>query len=125
MSEDYVDEVLAAGRQKPSRHGAALGAALALVADIQARRHPEVSERCRTCAFRKGTIPNQMAGTLVEALRCVTGADPAVFACHQSPRIDGLPTELCAGYVLARLAPQSEVREAVLVAFNNLQSERV
>lgn len=95
--------------QKPSEHGRILGAEFARLADAMAPAHPEIPERCKTCAFREGTIPNQSAGTLLEAMHCVLGTDPAPFGCHQGLK-DGVPTKLCAGYVLAKLAPFEDVK---------------
>lgn len=85
--------------QTPSDHGRILGSALADVADKLAPLHPNVPERCKTCAFRHGTIPNAMAGTLMEALNCTLGIDPNPFGCHHTLK-DGKPTSLCAGYFL-------------------------
>lgn len=105
--------------QRPSWHGRALGAAFAKLADAMAPLHPEIPERCKTCAFRAGTIPNSMAGTLVEAMHCVVGIDPAPFGCHHSLK-DGLPTKLCAGYVLAKLAPFKDVKAALISVSDEL-----
>lgn len=99
--------------QKPSAHGRLLGAEFARLADAMAPLHPEIPERCKSCAFREGTIPNQMAGTLVEAMHCVLGTDPAPFGCHQTLDNDGLPFALCAGYVLAKRAPFDDVIAAI------------
>ncbi len=100
--------------QRPSNHGRALGLELARLADAMVEAYPEIPDRCKTCAFREGTIPNQMAGTLVEALNCVVGLDPANFGCHQTLDTSGLPTTLCAGYILARLAPFNDVKQALI-----------
>ena len=44
----------------------------------------EPDERCATCAFRKGTIPNQCVDTLMDATKCVLELDP--FYCHDKGR---------------------------------------
>lgn len=98
--------------QRPSAHGAALGKALADMTDAIATRAPQLDTRCASCAFRQGTIPNQMAGTLLDALNIVVGADPATFMCHDGPGIVSgrcAPTTICAGYALARLATPDEL----------------
>jgi hypothetical protein len=107
--------------QQPSKHGRILGAEFARLADAMAPLHPEIPERCRTCAFREGTIPNQMAGTLVEAMHCVLGTDPAPFGCHHTLK-DGEPTQLCSGYLLARLAPFDEVKAGLARACASLDA---
>lgn len=107
--------------QRPSKHGNILGTAFAKLADRMEPLCPTVPERCKTCAFRSGTIPNQMAGTLVEAMHCVIGTDPSPFCCHQSLR-DGEPTHLCAGYVLVKKARFEEVRSELANALTELST---
>ena len=94
---------------RPSAHGAALGSALA---DLVDRGSPEGAAMCATCAFRKGTAPNQTAGTVLTALHCVLGTNPDPFGCHHG-MIHGQPTRLCAGYEAARRAPFAAVRGAL------------
>lgn len=96
-----------------SDHGKVLGAEFARIADEQATSHPEIPERCKSCAFRDGTIPNGHAGTLVDAMHCVLGTDPSPFWCHSNMKADGTPTEICAGYRLARAAPFKSVKAAI------------
>jgi hypothetical protein len=101
-------------RERPSRHGAILGAALALLAKLGRRDAPfEIPEYCATCAFREGCMTNQMAATGKVALDCVLGIDPDRFACHHGMK-DGEPSKLCVGYIAARLAPWSLTREVLL-----------
>lgn len=93
-----------------------LGEVLALLADIGRRDAPfPIPEACLTCAFRRGTSPNQSAGTGKMALDCVLGIDRDRFACHHGMK-EGEPSKLCVGYVAARLAPFSQVKE-ILAAF--------
>lgn len=99
--------------QKPSEHGRILGAEFADLADAMAPLWPEIPDRCKTCAFRHGTIPNQMAGTLVEAMHCVLGTDPAPFGCHHKVDKEGRPTKLCSGYMLAKAASFDAVKAAI------------
>ena len=59
---------------RPSLHGKLLGEALALMADLGRAEAPmPIPEPCLTCAFRKGSVPNQTAGTGKIALDCVLG----------------------------------------------------
>lgn len=64
------------------RAGAALcrltePAIAALIAD------GEPDERCKTCAFRLGTVPNGCVQTQADAMKCVMEGVP--FYCHQDP----------------------------------------
>ena len=52
------------------------------VAQVAAMGDPD--ERCSTCAFRKGTLPNQCADTICDALKCVVEREP--FYCHDKGR---------------------------------------
>ncbi len=72
-------------RVRPSEEGRQLGEQLARWADqgepdvrLTAPAHPT---RCGTCAFRKGTLPNSYAETLMVALKCVIEVTP--FYCHE------------------------------------------
>ncbi len=94
----------------PSRHGKLLGETLAAIAD--AGRFPEAPDLCATCAFRRGSLPNQIAATGKEALDIVLGIDTADFACHHGMK-DGSPTKLCVGALLAKLVPFETVREHI------------
>lgn len=109
--------------QTPSEHGRILGLEFAKLADHMAPLHPEIPERCKTCAFREGTIPNQMAGTLLQALNCTLGIDRAGFGCHHTLQ-DGLPTALCSGYLLARTAPFDQIKAVVRRISQNLNAIR-
>lgn len=99
-------------RGRPSQHGAALGEALADIAKAGAVGTDLLSAMCATCAFREGSLANQLAGTGVVALNCVLGVDPDDFACHHGMK-NGEPTKLCAGFLAAQLAPREIVLAAV------------
>lgn len=110
-------EGAAADGDRPSIHGAMLGKALAVIAELGRRDAPmPIPDTCLTCAFREGSMPNQTAGTGVMALNCVLRIDTDRFACHHGMK-EGQPKQICAGYVAAMIAPFSLVRE-VLDAFN-------
>lgn len=72
-------------RNRPTPEGQALGEQLARFADtadasIRAE-DPAWPERCTTCAFRLGTIPNGCPTTVMDALKCVT--EHIEFQCHE------------------------------------------
>lgn len=107
---------------RPSLHGAILGEVLAILADLGERDSPiPLGDRCLTCAFRKGSAPNQTAGTGIIALNCVLGVDKDRFACHHGMK-DGEPKKLCVGYLAARLAPFSLVTQAMAALHADLGS---
>ncbi len=98
------------GPDRPARHGAALGRALAKIAEAGRAASPEpLPPMCATCGLREGTMPNISAGTGIMALNCVLGIEKDAFACHHGMS-DGEPTRLCAGYLAARAAPFEIVR---------------
>lgn len=95
-----------------SEHGKVLGAEFAAVADAAAAAHPEIPERCKTCAFRAGTVPNGHATTLADAMHCIIGTECGPFWCHQS-LVDDKPTEVCRGYLLVKDAPVADFLTAL------------
>lgn len=109
MSDKVIDG------DRPSAHGKILGEALALLADVGERDSPvPLGERCATCAFRKGSTPNMSAGTGLLAFNCALGIDKDRFACHHGMK-DGEPSKICVGYIAARLAPFSALKEILAV----------
>lgn len=58
----------------------------------------EADERCKSCAFRAGTVPNGCPQTQLDALKAVIEGVP--FGCHQADR-KGLD---CHGWYAARVA---------------------
>lgn len=101
-------------RERPSRHGAELGKVLAQVAKEGFEANPELPPMCATCAFRPGSMTNQMAATLLQAFMIVMGADKDRFACHHGLNTDGQPTKLCAGYLATKHVPFARLKEIVL-----------
>lgn len=97
-------------RDRPSRHGAILGEALAEIAAAGRAINADIPPQCATCAFEPGCMTNQMGATGILALNCVTGVDPDDFACHHGMK-EGWPTKLCAGYAAAQLVPRCVVME--------------
>lgn len=110
---------------RPSRHGALLGEALALIAKLGRRNAPstDFGECCATCAFRPGSVPNQSAGTGKIALECVLGRDEASFGCHHGMK-NGEPKRLCAGYIAAYNATYTQVREVVTALLVELDKHK-
>lgn len=72
-------------RNLPSPEGAKMGAQLARFTDLAVKellvKFPNHQDRCGTCAFRLGTIPNQCVLTVMDALKAVCQQEP--FMCHE------------------------------------------
>lgn len=85
---------------RPTPEGIALGENLARLTqpDIDAMVSAGIPDnRCASCAFRLGTIPNGCIETQADALKALMEGDP--FYCHmQFP----LGTVLCFGWYAAR-----------------------
>ena len=73
-------------------------------------RDGEPDERCKSCAFRAGTVPNGCHQTQMDALKAVVDGVP--FLCHQADK-KGWP---CHGWYAARVAIRraQEARGAAL-----------
>jgi hypothetical protein len=73
--------------------GKMLGQQMVRLHDLAVRRlalRVELEERCQTCAFRPGTVPNGCAQTQLDISKCVAEGIP--FHCHQNIG------QLCAGW---------------------------
>lgn len=95
----FIDKAEAAGRITPQsiELGQLVGRmSEKAVAKLAAEGEPD--ERCKTCAFREGTHPNQCADTLMDALKCLVEGEP--FYCHDTKRV-GWP---CHGWFAAAVA---------------------
>lgn len=82
-----------------SPEGKALGEQMARLFDIAERRLGEEAdpdERCKTCAYRAGTVPNGCAQTQLDISKCTAEGIP--FYCHQHQG------QLCHGWVTTRIA---------------------
>lgn len=67
--------------------GRAMGEQMVRLADRSIARlaaDGEEDERCNSCAFRPGTVPNGCLQTQMDALKCVVENVP--FLCHQADR---------------------------------------
>jgi hypothetical protein len=90
--------------------GRAAGLQVAALADKAVARldaQGEPDERCRTCAFRLGTVPNGCAQTQSDAMKCVVEGIP--FTCHQ--RL-GNP---CHGWYALRAALKNKIPAGMTV----------
>lgn len=59
----------------------------------------EKFERCKSCAFRAGTIPNGCASTILTAIECVRTGER--FYCHEYKDEQGENSRLCGGWLQA------------------------
>lgn len=53
-------------------------------------------QRCKTCAFREGTVPNGCLQTQADVMKCVIEGN--IFLCHQNLKTPAP----CFGYLAAR-----------------------
>ena len=94
---------------RPTPEGRLLGEQIARFADdaMSAKRAaaPAYPERCNSCAFRLGTVPNGCPTTLMDALKCVLEVEP--FMCHEVLDDGREPVKVCAGWA-AMLTPDRE-----------------
>jgi len=60
-----------------------------------------VPDRCSSCAFREGTVPNGCPETVLDAIKCVIEGVP--FMCHHN-MVDGKATEVCRGWLVTQRA---------------------
>ena len=85
---------------RPTPEGIAFGKEVARLVEpsiiaLEAVGVPD--SRCKSCAFRDGTVPNGCLPTLGDAMKCVFGGDTD-FLCHE----DLTRQKLCHGFVAAR-----------------------
>lgn len=81
--------------------GKALGAQMVRITEptiASLAAEGEADERCKSCAFRLGTVPNGCPQTQADALKCVIEGVP--FNCHQADRAG----QSCHGWFAARVA---------------------
>jgi hypothetical protein len=84
-----------------TKKGIALGAQTARLAQAGVDlllRDGELDERCKSCAFRVGTVPNGCPQTQIDVLKAV--AEGVRFNCHQADR----KGEVCHGWYASRVA---------------------
>lgn len=88
----------------PTPEGREAGAIIARFADEAAARFPAMQARCATCAFRRGTYPNECGATVLNALKCAIEGE--AFECHEHV---GRP---CAGWAALRASSDKLPRVA-------------
>ncbi|WP_155293297.1 hypothetical protein [Comamonas testosteroni] len=82
-----------------SPEGRAIGAQLVgLVEPVikHLEAHGDSDERCKSCAFRAGTVPNGCLQTMMDAVKAMSEQKP--FYCHVERYADG-SNKLCAGWL--------------------------
>lgn len=82
-----------------SPEGKQVGEEMARLSDSEIKKLEEkgvADERCKTCAFRAGTVPNGCIQTQADAMKCVM--EGHLFICHQ----DLKNQKPCFGYMTAR-----------------------
>lgn len=79
---------------RPSPLGIEAGVELARLTETT--HHPALMDRCNSCAFRAGTIPNGCAETVNAAIECLQTGE--TFYCHQIPN-GAEPSKPCAGWL--------------------------
>lgn len=62
-------------------------------------KFPDMQERCKSCAYRPGTIPNGCEETIMDAIKCAVELEP--FYCHERFDKEGKPIDICQGWVIA------------------------
>jgi hypothetical protein len=85
----------------PTPEGREAGVHLARMTEPAIQRlaaEGEPDERCSTCAFRAGTLPNGCPGTVMDAIKCGLEGEP--FYCHDRRRAG----QTCHGWFAMRYA---------------------
>lgn len=80
----------------------------------------EADERCKSCAFRPGTLPNQCADTISDAVKCVVEGSP--FHCHVDKYPWGEPA-ICHGWFAARAVSKGVPDGKVPWAFSHEEEQ--
>ncbi len=86
-----------------SPEGRELGELTARFADAECASlaaQGEPDERCKTCAFRAGTVPNGCLQTQSDAIKAIT--DDVPFLCHAHKNSAGTYDQICYGWFAAR-----------------------
>lgn len=75
-----------------------------------ARLDGELDDRCKTCAFRAGTVPNGCLQTQLDALKCVVEKKP--FMCHHDLRMP------CFGWYAVSVALKGKIPAGATVPWD-------
>ena len=99
-----------------SPQGKAMGLQMARLADAEnanLEREGEMDERCKTCAFTAGTVPNGCFQTQSDVLKAVV--EDKLFMCHAHKDKHGNYDKVCHGWFLVRrIADRAEAGGKVL-----------
>lgn len=100
-----------------SPEGKTAGALMARLADAEcavlASKHDEPDERCKTCAFRAGTVPNGCAQTQSDVAKAVIEHVP--FMCHSHQDAGGRFNRICHGwFAVTRIVDRARTAGAQL-----------
>lgn len=74
------------------------------IAQLVAEDEPD--ERCKSCAFRIGTVPNGCLQTMADAIKAVSEGIP--FLCHQDPARQ----TICYGWYVLRVLGRGRTMKA-------------
>jgi hypothetical protein len=86
-----------------SPEGRAIGLVMARLADIECaalEKDGEPDDRCTSCAFRAGTVPNGCFQTQSDVVKAV--AENKLFMCHSFKDANGNPRHVCHGWFAVR-----------------------
>ncbi|MBI3230974.1 MAG: hypothetical protein HYZ45_12605 [Burkholderiales bacterium] len=86
-----------------SPEGKQMGAIMSRLADLECAslaRQGETDDRCKTCAFRAGTVPNGCAQTQSDVIKAVS--DNVPFMCHAHKNSHGQYNRICHGWFAVR-----------------------
>lgn len=92
-----------ADHARVSPEGKVLGAITSRLADGECaslERDGESDDRCTSCAFRAGTVPNGCHQTQMDVLKAVAESIP--FMCHAHSDDRGRPDKVCHGWFAVR-----------------------
>jgi hypothetical protein len=99
-----------------SPEGKKVGLMMAKLADAECERlvaEGETDDRCKTCAFTAGTVPNGCLQTQSDALKAVIEDVP--FMCHAHKNKHGVYDRICHGwYFVGRIARRREKHKGKL-----------
>lgn len=90
---------MAGDHKRTCAEGRSLGAVMARIADAESvllAAQDEPDERCVSCAFRAGTVPNGCLQTQLDVYKAISEKVP--FLCHAKLGSDGKPHAVCHGW---------------------------
>ena len=91
-------------RNHPTPEGREMGAHLARWTEAALPKLAAMGQeddRCKTCAFREGTVPNRCIDTVADAMKCVVEGEH-MFLCHHPRAGETGYDKACYGALRAR-----------------------